>query len=824
MNNNLQLIKQRILIFISIYLICILTSCNLFNKNNNNLTNNFNQTKSIIIDSSNIEYLSGIEKENITINNCDQLVFNTNSFFKSSSILFLDKIVIYSNDVNYDLQVRENSNLINGNIKKTNDITKYIYSFTNTNSSFIISSIDEITVDYIELFYKNDCNIVNSASSFSKNEKQMMLDDFNLEINFNENYNYLLEFNKNKSYMYHVYDINKSQYDKYISECSNIYGGYKKENNNVKFYSNNNTINMNFNNNTLVVEVKRNKNEIASITSFSKLNEYLLSNYNFYINTLENYDFKVDVSQYENEHYIKCYTNSNLTQLSFTNYLNSLYKNKTINYQYWYNKQNTYYYYFSCDTSYIEVEYTKDFFNLLKPVNKLNINVYLNNDENILDNLITNKDMGLPNCKDITYNVDLTKSKYIKKSTDQLSFIDSCPTIGNLNILVIPIEFNDVKASTRGFKIAKIKEAFNGEKSVSSYYNESSYGKLNINFDVLDKWYSPKNDSSYYTNGEGSTFKYHDSTLKNGEQIVINEILNQIHNEGIDLAKYDSDNNGFIDAIVCIDTLNATRYVSSSSSNMYWAFCYYNYYLNNKTNKLYKYNNVAMLTYLWMGYDFLKETENGYYNGDETNLYTYIHEFGHALGAIDYYDTTYDKNFEKCLDGLDIMDSILGDHNPYTKMNYGWIDNTKLLVSNNTTSLTLNSFTKSGDSLIIANDFDETLGIYQEYYLMMYYTNTDLNKKYGGYFSNNGILLYKINASLMYYPTYNKYDVFFNNDAISFTNPQNLIRLIKDDNENYLFTKNSSIQNEYANSFPYKFYILDMNDDKVSIVFSKNNK
>lgn len=175
---------------------------------------------------------------------------------------------------------------------------------------------------------------------------------------------------------------------------------------------------MNFNNNTLVVEVKRNKNEISSITSFSKLNEYLLSNYNFYINTLENYDFKVDASQYENEHYIKCYTNSNLTQFSFTNYLNSLYKNKTINYQYSYNKQNTYYYYFSCDTSYIEVEYTKDFFNLLKPVNKLNINVYLNNDENILDNLITNKDMGLPNCKDITYNVDLTKSKYIKKSTD----------------------------------------------------------------------------------------------------------------------------------------------------------------------------------------------------------------------------------------------------------------------------------------------------------------------------------------------------------------------------------------------------------------------
>lgn len=822
MNNNLQLIKQRILIFISIYLIFILTSCNLFNKNNNNnLANSFNPTKSIIIDSSNIEYLNGIEKENITINNCGQLVFNTSSFFKSSSIPFLEKIVIYSNDSNYNLQVRENSNLINGNIKKTNDITKFIYNFTNTNASFIISSINEITIDYLEIFYKNHCNIINSASSFSQNEKKMMLNDFNFEISFYENSNYLLEFNKNKSYNYKIYNIDKNKYNDYLLKCNSLYGNYNKVKNNVLYNYNDNIIELDYSNNTLDVLVKKNIIEITNIDSLLKLNEYLLYKYDFYINPIEKKEFLIDITNYEEDKYIKC-SLSNINQMTFNKYLQSLHSNDTINYQYSFNNKETTYYYFASNTSYIKLEYIKSFFSLITTTT-LNIYVYLPTDSNTYNNLITNNNGGLPISNNNIYAVDLNKSKYVKKTTDQLSFIDSCPTIGNLNVLVIPIEFNDVKAKERGFSIDSINNAFNGDKSVGSYYKESSYGKLNINFDVMNKWYQPKYDSDYYINGNGSTFKYYDNILKNGEQIVINEILNQIHNEGIDLSKYDSDNNGFIDAIVCIDTLNASKYVNTYSSNMYWAFCYYNYYLNNKTNKLYKYNDVSMLSYLWMSYDFLKETSNGKYDGDATNLYTYIHEFGHVLGCGDYYDTTYNSDFIKGLDGYDIMDSMMGDHNPYTKMNYGWINKARLLLIDEATSITIKSFEDSGDVLIIANDFVEELGIYQEYYLMMYYTNTNVNKKYGGYFSTNGILLYKINASLMYYPTYNKYDVFFNNDAIDINNSQNLIRLIKNDKGGYLFDKGSYVSAEYQNELPYNFYILDMNDDKANIVFCKNN-
>ena len=154
-------------------------------------------------------------------------------------------------------------------------------------------------------------------------------------------------------------------------------------------------------------------------------------------------------------------------------------------------------------------------------------------------------------------------------------------------------------------------------------------------------------------------------------------------------------------------------------------------------------------------------------------------------------------------------------------MNYGWINKARLLLIDEATSITIKSFEENGDVLIIANDFVEELGIYQEYYLMMYYTNTNVNKKYGGYFSTNGILLYKINASLMYYPTYNKYDVFFNNDAIDINNSQNLIRLIKNDKGGYLFDKDSYVSAEYQNELPYNFYILDTNINEAKIVFNK---
>ena len=59
------------------------------------------------------------------------------------------------------------------------------------------------------------------------------------------------------------------------------------------------------------------------------------------------------------------------------------------------------------------------------------------------------------------------------------------------------------------------------------------------------------------------------------------------------------------------------------------------------------------------------------------------------------------------------------------------------MVTSESITLKLEDFSKNGDTIIIANNFDESLGVYQEYYIIVYYTNNSLNKGNGnGYFDD----------------------------------------------------------------------------------------
>ena len=172
----------------------------------------------------------------------------------------------------------------------------------------------------------------------------------------------------------------------------------------------------------------------------------------------------------------------------------------------------------------------------------------------------------------------------------------------------------------------------------------------------------------------------------------------------------------------------------------------------------------------------------------------FIHEFGHILGAEDYYDTAYAGSSP--LDGNDIMDAEIGDHNAYTKFNLGWITNARLVVTDTEITVTLDAFSESGDTLIIANNFDPSLGVYQEYYIIVYYTEDELNSGVGGYFDGEGIIVYHVNASLfceeyegeMYYDVYNT-----NTDpSDSYGTENNLIELVENGLD-YLFLEGDTL-------------------------------
>lgn len=443
--------------------------------------------------------------------------------------------------------------------------------------------------------------------------------------------------------------------------------------------------------------------------------------------------------------------------------------------------------------------------------------------------LITNAGKGLPTDVDGVYDVDFTKASNVKDVTDLYYYIDGCPTMGNSAVLVIPVEFSDVTAASKGYTIENIEKAFNGSEanatyySVWEYYYLSSYGKLDLDITVLDSWFKPKYASSYYAKSVDA------DGYANGDQLIIDEALAALEGS-MDLSKFDSDGNTVIDAIVIVNTLD----VDDSGEDIFrWAYRYWNTYTDGE-GYFYEYDGVSANDYLWAPYQFMHETYdedgNTIYDKSVINTYTFIHEFGHVLGADDYYDTAY---VGAPMDGCDIMDMMIGDHNPYTKFNYGWLTSSRLVVAEESVTLTLEDFSKNGDTIIIANNWDESLGVYQEYYVVMYYTNTELNSEAMGcgYFARDGIVVYHVNAS-MYKEIYDGeayYFVYNNNTDASDPNGtvDNLIEFVKSPEDTFTYvagdSSSASIKDSQGNTIAYTFTVDSMTEDVATLTFTKNN-
>lgn len=425
-------------------------------------------------------------------------------------------------------------------------------------------------------------------------------------------------------------------------------------------------------------------------------------------------------------------------------------------------------------------------------------------------------------------SVDFRAATNVKDVTDQGYYLGGCPTTGNVKALVIPVEFSDRTASSLGYTIDKVEKAFNGNNSdtdyysVTNYFKESSYGKLNLTFDVVDNWFRPSNSSSYYKN---LTMDYYGEDVDAGDQAIMDEALSYL-SKSMDLSEYDSDDNDMIDAVVLITTLKIDSKVTFN-----WAYRYWNIYTDNE-GYYYEYDGVSANDYLWCPYQFLFEDESGYNNKSGMNTYTFIHEFSHILGADDYYDYAVQANSP--LEGCDIMDTMTGDHNVFTKINYGWITSSRLVTTNTSVTLDLEAFNKNGDSIIIANNFDHKLGAYQEYYILMYYKNEGLNGGDAGYFYNDGIVVYHINATLTkeYSGGQWCYDIANNNNTPGADdyNPgteDNLIEFVKSTSNTIVYiegyTSSSSVKDDSGNKIAYTFRVDSLTSDKATITFTKNN-
>ena len=315
------------------------------------------------------------------------------------------------------------------------------------------------------------------------------------------------------------------------------------------------------------------------------------------------------------------------------------------------------------------------------------------------------------------------------------------------NVLVVPVEFkditfDDVYGVENGEEVIKneLEIAFNGTpeetnywESVSSYFEKSSFGNFNLNFDVTDV----------------VTLSFSTDDILNGTEDVggaVNEAFYSMKssNPDYDFTKYDYDSDGLMDAVWFV--YSAPDYGTdpsfSDANDSFWAFvtCFTTFFPSVTSPNI--------CTFGWASYDFM------YGKGDgKIDAHTYIHETGHLLGLNDYYDYT---NTRSPLGLYDMQDCNVGDHNVWTKTALGWIDPIIVDTSKNIPAKIHLNPRENGGAIFLTNDYSGSA--FDEYLVLELYTPNGLNELdsttaynpyYGRMPQESGVKLYHVDARLI---------------------------------------------------------------------------
>ena len=348
------------------------------------------------------------------------------------------------------------------------------------------------------------------------------------------------------------------------------------------------------------------------------------------------------------------------------------------------------------------------------------------------------------------------------------------PSTGDVNILVVPVNFdlNDIRPYERscyidfneGAYLNAMEYTFNGVssldganpywESVSSFYEKSSYKKLNLNFEITDP-FTPEMSASEFLSKEDLTSS---SSSVGGSQELITDILEHgltKNDVPIDIfdAKYDQNEDGYIDGMWLIYNVKDGDLVSSKSQP-FWA--YTTNYLAKATDTETGEIKIVGTRYANCALSFLYDDSTlGY------DAHTIIHETGHMLGLDDYYSYDNSGNYGY-LGGIDMMDLNIGDHSAFSKYALGWIEPT--VIYKNDTTITLKPFEDTGEALIIPSSYYND-SAFSEYLILEYETPTGLNeldatKKYRNAYPlafSNGLAIYHVDARLIKHEIQNGY-------------------------------------------------------------------
>jgi len=299
------------------------------------------------------------------------------------------------------------------------------------------------------------------------------------------------------------------------------------------------------------------------------------------------------------------------------------------------------------------------------------------------------------------------------------------PTSGSPKTLVLLIDFPDYPADANNTQSLVSSRFFTPDsassssdplypyESVRAFYERSSYGALHINGYVAN-WYRAQNVRSYYEN-LGNSY---------GHTALIDEALTVLANSGHNIAQYDGNGDGYIDSF----------YVKWTGPPESWAGFWWAYQSNYDGNGVF--NGVRPRAYVWSWIT----------TGGGSAVYepqVDIHETGHLLGLIDYYDMDPSSGPQGGLGGLDMMDSNWGDHNSFSKFMLGWL--TPEVLSSGSLTRPLLASGANADAVLVMPGAS-TGSLFSEYFLAQYRKRGVGNDPLG--YPNDGVTVWHVNASL----------------------------------------------------------------------------
>ena len=350
---------------------------------------------------------------------------------------------------------------------------------------------------------------------------------------------------------------------------------------------------------------------------------------------------------------------------------------------------------------------------------------------------------------------DVVANYYSKKSC--------IPSIGNPNLLVLPVYFSDSTDFVPVDKLNIVRNDLNkaffgtasetGWHSVKSFYEVESRGKCVLSGVVAEPYFV---SDSYLNYGQESV-----NTKLMTDQLVMSAAENYFSTTSDTKARFDLDNNGYLDGVILIYIApDYTNFEDSLNKENLWAY-------TNCTNNNGDVSSPTVCNYMWASYDFIYTKEDAsskfgnayaFRSGDtrfvSLDTHRYIHEVGHMFGLQDYYDYSLYKY--KPAGGFSMQDYNVGGHDPFSTMALGWTDP---YIPTESMDIELKNFQTSNEVILLTNHINEDNSPFDEYFLLEFFSPTGLNEldaknAYLGEYptapSASGIRLWHVDARLIY--------------------------------------------------------------------------